>query len=165
MKRIQEITQMPQIKLKNVKINFELKLLQYQLNQLLYKYNNKYAFSAYIENFKKELVSLRNSYDRALKNKQAEELLDRILDVYYYISVYEAETPTPDAIDSTLKYLLFNYTQIKATIGINQELELLGELQLIKSIIKENHIPITSRIKNSFTLINQLKESIIKKLN
>ena len=165
MKRIQEITNAPQIKLKNVKINFEVKLLQYQVNQLLYKYNNKYAFSAYLTQLKEELVQLIKSNESTIKNKQAFELLTILRKIYTTLNKHIAENPTPDAIDSTLKYLLFNYSKTKATININQELVLLNELKLLKSIIEENNIPITPRIKNADTLRNQLKESVIKKLN
>lgn len=165
MKRIQEITEMPQIKLKNVKINFEVKLLQYRVNQLLYKYNNKYAFSAYLTQLKEELVQLIKSNEQTTKNKQAFELLTVLRKIYTALNKHITETPTPDAIDSTLKYLLFNYTKIKNSITIHQELDLINELKLLKSIIEENNIPITPRIKNTDTLINQLRESIIKKLN
>lgn len=165
MKRIQEITNTPQIKLKNVKINFEVKLLQYQVNQLLYKYNNKYAFSAYITQLKEELVQLIKSNESTIKNKQAFELLTILRKIYTTLNKHIAENPTPDAIDSTLKFLLFNYAKIKNTITIHQELDLYNDLKLLKSIIEENNIPITPRIKNTDILINQLRESIIKKLN
>lgn len=164
MKRIQEITNTPQIKLKNVKINFEVKLLQYQVNQLLYKYNNKYAFQQYITQLKEELVQLIKSNEQTTKNKQAFELLTVVRNLYTTLHKYHAEPATPEAIDNTLKYILFNYTKQKATINIYQELQLLNELKLIRNIIENNKIPITNRVKNSYTLIQQLTESITKKL-
>lgn len=164
MKRIQEITEMPQIKLKNVKINFEVKLLQYQVNQLLYKYNNKYAFQQYITQLKQDLVQLMKDNEKTTRNKQSFELLTVVRNLYTTLNKYHAEPATPEAIDNTLKFLLFNYTKQKATININQELQLLNELKLIRNIIENNKLPITSRIKNSYTLIQQLTESITKKL-
>ena len=164
MKRIQEITNTPQIKLKNVRINFDVKLLQYQVNQLLYKYNNKYAISEYITQLKQDLVQLMKDNEKTTKNKQSFELLTAVRNLYTTLNKYIAENPTPDVIDNTLKFLLFNYTKQKATININQELELLNELKLIRNIIENNKIPITSRVKNSYTLIQQLTESITKKL-
>lgn len=165
MKRIQEITEMPQIKLKNVKINFEVKLLQYQVNQLLYKYNNKYAFQQYITQLKEELVQLIKSNEQTTKNKQAFELLTTLRKLYTTLNKHIAEKPTPDAIDNTLKYLLFNYTKNKPTITIVEELYLYNDLKLLKSIIEENNIPITQRITNTYKLISQLKLSITNKLN
>lgn len=165
MKRIQEITNMPQIKLKNVKINFEVKLLQYQVNQLLYKYNNKYAFSAYLTQLKEELVQLIKSNEQTTKNKQAFELLTTLRKLYTTLNKYIAEKPTPDAIDNTLKYILFNYSKNKPTITIVEELYLYNELKLLKSIIEENNIPITQRITNTYKLMSQLKLSITNKLN
>lgn len=165
MKRIQEITNTPQIKLKNVKINFEVKLLQYQVNQLLYKYNNKYAFQQYITQLKEELVQLIKSNEQTTKNKQSFELLTTLRKLYTTLNKHIAEKPTPDAIDNTLKYLLFNYTKNKSTITIVEELYLYNELKLLKSIIEENNIPITQRITNTYKLISQLKLSITNKLN
>lgn len=164
MKRIQEITNTPQIKLKNVRINFDVKLLQYQVNQLLYRYNNKYAISEYISQLKYDLIQLMKENDKTTKNKQAFELLTAVRNLYTTLNKHIAENPTPEAIDNTLKFLLFNYMKTKATININQELEFLNELKLIRNIIENNKIPITSRVKNSYTLIQQLTESITKKL-
>lgn len=164
MKRIQEITQLPQIKLKNVRINFDVKLLQYQVNQLLYRYNNKYAISEYITQLKQDLIQLMKDNEKTTKNKQAFELLTAVRNLYTTLNKYHAEPATPESIDNTLKFLLFNYTKQKATININQELEFLNELKLIRNIIENNKIPITSRVKNSYTLIHQLTESITKKL-
>lgn len=165
MKRIQEITNTPQIKLKNVKINFEVKLLQYQLNQLLYRYNNKFAFPQYIQQLKEELVSLIKSNEHVTKNKQSFELLTVSRRIYTTLNKHIAEPPTPDTIDSTLKYLLFNYSKNKSTITIVEELYLYNELKLLKSIIEENNIPITQRITNTYKLMSQLKLSITNKLN
>lgn len=164
MKRIQEITNTPQIKLKNVRINFDVKLLQYQVNQLLYRYNNKYAISEYITQLKQDLIQLMKENDKTTKNKQAFELLSAVRNLYTTLNKHIAENPTPDAIDNTLKFLLFNYTKQKATINIYQELQLLNELKLLKNVIENNKIPITNRVKNSYTLIQQLTESITKKL-
>lgn len=165
MKRIQEITQTPQIKLKNVKINFEVKLLQYQVNQLLYKFNNKFAFPQYIQQLKEELVSLIKSNDRIIKNKQSFELLTVSRRIYTTLNKYHAEPATPEAIDSTLKFLLFNYTKNKPTITVYEELYLFNELKLLKSIIEQYNIPITPRITNTYNLMSQLKLSITNKLN
>ena len=165
MKRIQEITNTPQIKLKNVRINFDVKLLQYQVNQLLYRYNNKYAISEYISQLKQDLIQLMKENEKTTKNKQSFELLTAVRNLYTTLNKYHAEKPTPDAIDNTLKFLLFNYTKNKSTITIVEELYLYNELKLLKSIIEENNIPITQRITNTYKLMSQLKLSITNKLN
>ena len=165
MKRIQEITNTPQIKLKNVRINFDVKLLQYQVNQLLFKYNNKYAISEYISQLKQDLIQVMKDNEKTTKNKQAFELLTAVRNLYTTLNKYHAEPATPEAIDNTLKYLLFNYTKNKPTITIVEELYLYNELKLLKSIIEENNIPITQRITNTYKLISQLKLSITNKLN
>lgn len=165
MKRIQEITNTPQIKLKNVRINFDVKLLQYQVNQLLYRYNNKYAISEYITQLKQDLIQLMKENDKTTKNKQSFELLTAVRNLYTTLNKYHAEPATPDAIDNTLKYILFNYSKNKPTITIVEELYLYNELKLLKSIIEENNIPITQRITNTYKLMSQLKLSITNKLN
>ena len=41
--KIEKITGISNIKLENVKVRFEVKLLQYNINNILYKFNQKFA--------------------------------------------------------------------------------------------------------------------------
>lgn len=165
MLRIQDITHNPSIRLKNVKINFEVKLLQYKLNQLLYRYNNKYAFPQYISQLCTEIVQLVKDNEKIAYNKQSIELLSKIRQIYTVLWKNMKQQVTPEAVDNTLKYILYRYSNNKEKMTQLQEIEMYNELLLIKSVIEQNKIPTTQRITNTYKLILQLKEQIIKKLN
>lgn len=164
MKRIFEITNTKAIKLENVKVSFRIKLLQWQINQLLYEYNNKYALAPVINQLKEEITKLVN--DSNLNNdKDAQELITKTRELYKTLNSYTQDNTGIDiAVDNTLKYIMYNFTKDKLTLTLQQEINFLNELKMTRDIITQHNLPITERIKNSYQLIEQLKRSIISKL-
>lgn len=164
MKRIFEITNTKAIKLENVKVSFQIKLLQWQINQLLYKYNNKYAFAPIINQLKEEITKVVN--DSNLKNdKDGQELIAKTREIYKSLNSYTQDNTGIDiAVDNTLKFILYQFNRDKLTLDIHQKLDMLNELKMIKDVIISNNLPITERIKNSFKLIEQLKQAITTSL-
>jgi hypothetical protein len=164
MKRIFEITNTKGIKLDNVKVPFQVKLLQYTINNILYKYNNKYGFNIIINQLKEELIKAIN--DSNLKDdKDAQELITKARELYISLNSYTQDNTGIDiAVDNTLKFLLYQFNRDKLIMTLQQEINLLNELKMTREIITTNNIPITERIKNSYQLIEQLKNSIITKL-
>jgi hypothetical protein len=166
MKRIIDITNTKHITLENLKVSFQIKLLQYNINNILFNYNNKYALQIYIDNLKKELVDTINKSN--LKNDtDAKELLDKIRNIYISLNTYDISPTINDinlAVDNTIKYILFNYTKNKYTYTLNQLVELLQELKYIKSTIEEYKLDTTDRINNLYKLIEQVKTIIINSL-
>lgn len=164
MERIFEITNTKSIKLENVKVSFRIKLLQWQINQLLYEYNNKYAFPQYINLLKSELTSIIKQSNLS-EDKDATELLEKAREIYKYLTNYQPDnTGIDSAVDSSLKYIMYNFTKDKLTLTLQQEINFLNELKMTRDIITQHNLPITERIKNSYKLIEQLKRSIISKL-
>lgn len=164
MKRIFEITNIKSIKLDNVKVPFQVKLLQYTINNILYKYNNKYGFNIIINQLKEELIKAIN--DSNLKDdKDAQELITKARELYISLNSYTQDnTGIEIAIDNTLKFLLYQFQRDKLIMTLQQEINLLNELKMTREIITINNIPVTERIKNSYQLIEQLKHSITSKL-
>ena len=157
------------IKLENVKVKFTVKLLQYQLNNILFKYNQKYVFNEYISNLINELkTTVIESQPYQEKDKEVEELLLKTRDIINQLRGIKTPTDKQElntAIDNTLRYILYNYTKKKADMSLYEEIEVLNEVKLIRQIIQTNNLDITPRIQNSYKLIAQLKENIINKLN
>ena len=166
MKRIEEVIKIKVIQLENVKVKFTVKLLQYQLNSIIYKYKQKYAFNEYITQFIDELTNnVKESQPFKEKDKELEELLSKTRDIIIQLREYkEPQTATEleCGIDSTLRYMLFQYSKNKQEMGLYEEIELLEELKLIKQIITRTNITTTPRINNSYKLIEQLQNNIIK---
>lgn len=164
MKRIFEITNTKSIKLDNVKVPFQVKLLQYTINNILYKYNNKYGFNIIINQLKEELIKAIN--DSNLKDdKDAQELITKARELYISLNSYTQDNTGIDvAVDNTLKFLLYQFNRDKLIMTLQQEINLLNELKMTREIITINNIPVTERIKNSYQLIEQLKHSITSKL-
>lgn len=164
MKRIFEITNTKAIKLENVKVSFQIKLLQWQINQLLYEYNNKYAIAPIINQLKEEITKLVN--DSNLNNdKDAQELINKVREICVNLNSYTQDNTGIDiAVDNTLKFILYQFNRDKLTLDIHQKLDMLNELKMTRDIITQHNLPITERIKNSYKLIEQLKRSIISKL-
>lgn len=164
MKRIFDITNTKSIRLDNVKVPFQIKLLQYNINNILFKYNNKYAFQPVIETLKAELVKAINN-SNLKDNNEAQELITKARQIYISLNSYTPDnTGIEIAVDNSLKYLLYEFNKNKLTLTIQQELILLNELKMLKDIISTSNITITERIKNAFKLIEQLKHSITSKL-
>lgn len=164
MKRIFDITNTKSIRLDNVKVPFQIKLLQYNINNILFKYNNKYAFQPVIETLKAELVKAINN-SNLKDNNEAQELITKARQIYISLNSYTPDnTGIEIAVDNSLKYLLYEFNKNKLTLTIQQELILLNELKMLKDIISTSNITITERIKNAYKLIEQLKHSITSKL-
>ena len=164
MKRIFEITNAKAIKLENVRVPFQVKLLQWQINQLLYAYNNKYAFEPIISQLKDDITKLVNDSNQK-NDKDAQELITKVREIYVNLNSYIVDNTGIDiAVDNTLKYIMYNFTKDKLTLTLQQEINLLDELKMAKEIITQHNLPITERIKNSYQLIEQLKRSISSKL-
>ena len=166
MNRIIDITNVKNITLENLKVSFQTKLLQYTINNILYRYNNKYALPIYISNLKKNIVEVIDKSN--IKNDtETKELIDKTRNIYKALNNYH-NCPTIDdisnAVDNTLKYILFNYSKNKHTYTLCQLIELLQELKYIKSTIEEYNIYITDRINNAYKLIEQIKTQIINNL-
>lgn len=164
MKRVYEVTNIKSIKLDNVKVSFQIKLLQWQINNLLYQYNNKYAFESVINQLKEEITSLIND-SNIKEDKDHQELITKTREIYKSLNSYTQDNTGIDiAVDNTLKYLLYLFQRDKLTMTLEKEISLLNELKMTKEIITVNNLPLTERIKNSYQLIEQLKRSIISKL-
>ena len=164
MKRIFEITNTKAIKLENVRVPFQVKLLQWQINQLLYAYNNKYAFEPIISQLKDDITKLVNDSNQK-NDKDAQELITKVRELYIALNSHIVDNTGIDiAVDNALKYLLYQFNRDKLTMTLEQEINLLDELKMTRDIITANNLPITERIKNSYQLIEQLKRSIISKL-
>lgn len=166
MKRIVEITNTKTIQLENVKVKFQIKLLQYNINNLLYKYNNKFAFPQYINLLKSELTNIIKQ-SNLNEDKDATELLEKARELYITLNNYsfnESPQNIAIAVDSTLKFILFNFTKNKANTDIYKELEILKELRIVEDICITHQVTPTDRIGNAIKLIDQLKQSITMKL-
>lgn len=164
MKRVIEITNKKSIVLENVRVPFQVKLLQWQINQLLYAYNNKYAFEPIISQLKDDITKLVNDSNQK-NDKDAQELINKVRELYISLNSHIVDNTGIDiAVDNTLKYLLYQFNRDKLTMTLEQEIRMLDELKMTREIITVNKLPITERIKNSYQLIEQLKRSIISKL-
>ena len=165
MKRITDITNTKGIKLDNVKVPFQVKLLQYNINNILYKYNNKYCFPQYITKLKEEIINVIKE-SNLKDDKDAQELITKTRELYIALN----DIPMANineitiAVDNTLKYLLYSFNKDKTTITLEEEIKLLKELKLIKEVIEQNNIQPSERIKNTYKLMEQLKQSILNKL-
>lgn len=165
MKRITDITNTKGIKLANVKVPFQVKLLQYNINNILYTYNNKYCFPQYITKLKEELINVIKE-SNLKDDKDAQELITKTRELYIALNdIPMANIPEITiAVDNTLKYLLYSFNKDKTTITLEEEIKLLKELKLIKEVIEQNNIQPSERIKNTYKLMEQLKQSILNKL-
>lgn len=167
MKRIQEITCIKRIDLENVKVSFPIKLLQWKINNLLYQFNNKYAFPHTISNLKRELIDIVVN-SKINEEKQSEEILSKARLLYSSLHTYLQKTTIQEeqdkAIDDSIKYILFNYSKKKNVMSVTQQVEMLTEIKEMLTYISNNAIKITDRINNLFKLSQQLKESIVSQL-
>lgn len=163
MKRIFEITNTKAIKLENVKVSFQIKLLQWQINQLLYEYNNKYAIAPIINQLKEEITKLVNN-SNLNNDKDAQELITKTRELYKTLNQQLDSKDIDIVVDNTLKFILYQFNRDKLIMTLEKEIRMLNELKMTRDIITQHNLPITERIKNSYKLIEQLKRSIISKL-
>ena len=164
MKRIQEVTGKKRIELDNIKVSFPIKLLQWQLNNLLYNYNNKYAYPHTISTLKKELVEIINK-SNIKEDKQSGEILEKARVIYKCLHTYIYDIDEQEkAIDDTARYLLYTYSKKKNVMTVTQLIEMLTEIKGLLQYISSNNIQPTERISNLSKLAQQLKGTIVAQL-
>jgi hypothetical protein len=164
--RIKHIPNVHTIHLDNVKVSFKVKLLQYQLNEAIFKYSNKFALPIYINALKTTIADLVIASNHN-SDKEYTELINKARELYKTLNKYTCNYKYEEiakAIDDTLKYILYQYIKAKHNITLNEELELIKEVKLLLNYIKEEKFYTTNRITNTRKLYNQLKESIINKV-
>ena len=164
MKRIQEVTGVKRIELDNVKVSFPIKLLQWQINNLLFNYNNKYAYPHTISTLKKELVDIITK-SNIKEDKQSGEILQKARTLYISLHTYIYDIDEKEkAIDDTARYILYTYTKKKNVMTVTQQLEMLTEIKGLLQYISSNSIQPTERISNLSKLARQLKDTIVAQL-
>lgn len=164
--RIKHIPNVHTIHLDNVKVSFKVKLLQYQLNEAIFKYSNKFALPIYINALKTTIADLVIASNHN-SDKEYTELINKARELYKTLNKFKPNYTYEEkakAIDDTLKYILYQYIKAKHNITLNDELELIKEVKLLLNYIKEEKFYTTNRITNTRKLYNQLKASIINKV-
>lgn len=164
--RIKDIQNFNAIHLDNVKVSFKVKLLQYQLNEAIFKYSNKFALPIYINALKTTIADLviKSNHN---SDKEYTELINKARELYKTLNKFSPNYTYEEiakALDDTLKYILYQYIKAKHNITLNDELELIKEVKLLLNYIKEEKFYTTNRITNTRKLYNQLKASIINKV-
>ena len=168
MKKIVEVINCKTIQLENVKVKFTVKLLQYHLNEIIYKYNQKFAFKEYCLAFNKELVDLvLNS--GVHEDGDAKELVCKVRGVINYVRVYVRDYAPSlhelnDAIDKSIRFILFQYSNNKVGMRMCDVFGMLQEVRLVDGIVRGNNLLVTDRVKNLRMLEKQLKERICDEL-
>lgn len=164
MKRIQEVTGVKRIELDNVKVSFPIKLLQWQINNLLFNYNNKYAYPHNISTLKKELVDIITK-SNIKEDKQSGEILEKARVIYKCLHTYIYDIDKQEeAIDDTARYILYTYSKKKSVMTVTQQIEMLTEIKGLLQYISTNNIQPTERISNLSKLAQQLRETIVAQL-
>ena len=164
--RIKHIPNVHTIHLDNVKVSFKVKLLQYQLNEAIFKYSNKFALPIYINALKTTIADLVIASNHN-SDKEYTELINKARELYKTLNKFKPNYKYEEiakAIDDTLKYILYQYIKAKHNITLNEEIELIKEVKLLLNYINEEKFFSTNRITNTRKLYNQLKESIINKV-
>lgn len=168
MKKIEDVINCKVIQLKNVKVNFKVKLLQYHLNAVIYRYNQKFSFKEYIIDLEKNLSDVVLA-SGLREDKEAEELLEKVREVIRRLREHlKANAPSlidlNGAIDKSIRFVLFQYSKNKADMTLRQMIDILDEVKLLSRIVDGNNLSITDRVKNLRTLEKQLKERICNEL-
>ena len=168
MKKIGEVLDLKAIQLKNTKVRFVVKLLQYRLNTIIYRYNQKFSFKEYVVDFEKDLTSV--VLDSGLNgDKEAVELLGRVREIIRRLREH-LKTDAPslidlnEAVDKSIRFTLFQYSKNKADMPLRQMIDVLDEVKLLSRIVEENSLLVTDRVKNLRVLESQLKERIYNEL-
>ena len=115
MKKIGEVLDLKAIQLKNTKVKFVVKLLQYRLNTIIYRYNQKFSFKEYVVDFEEDLTSV--VLDSGLNgDKEAVELLGRVREIIRRLREH-LKTDAPslidlnEAVDKSIRFTLFQYSK------------------------------------------------------
>lgn len=164
MKRIEELIGCKAIQLKNTKVKFIVKLLQCNLNAIIYRYNQKFSFKEYVVAFEKDLASA--VLDSGLsEDKEAVELLGKVREIIrrlrgdlreYAPSLIDLN----EAIDKSIRFVLFQYSKNKVDMTLHQMIDMLDEVKLLSRIVEDNNLSVTDRVKNLRMLEGQMKERI-----
>ena len=164
MRKIEELVGCKAIQLKNTKVKFVVKLLQYHLNAIIYRYNQKFSFKEYVVAFEKDLASA--VLDSGLSgDKETVELLGRVRDIIKRLREH-LKTNAPslidlnEAIDKSVRFVLFKYSKNKTDITLREMIDMLDEVKLLSRIVEDNNLSVTDRVKNLRMLEGQLKERI-----
>lgn len=168
MKKIGEVLNLKAIQLKNTKVKFVVKLLQYHLNAIIYRYNQKFSFKEYIVALEKDLTSV--VLDSGLSgDREAVELLGKVREIIRRLREY-LKTDAPslidlnEAVDKSIRFVLFQYSKSKTDVTLRQMIDVLDEVKLLSRIVEENNLLVTDRVKNLRVLESQLKERIYNEL-
>ena len=168
MRKIEELVGCKAIQLKNTKVKFVVKLLQYHLNAIIYRYNQKFSFKEYVVDFEEDLTSV--VLDSGLNgDKEAVELLGRVREIIRRLREH-LKTDAPslidlnEAVDKSIRFTLFQYSKNKADMPLRQMIDVLDEVKLLSRIVEENNLLVTDRVKNLRVLESQLKERICGEL-
>ena len=168
MKKIGEVLDLKAIQLKNTKVKFVVKLLQYHLNAIIYRYNQKFSFKEYVVAFEKDLASA--VLDSGLSgDKEAVELLGKVRDIVKRLREH-LKTNAPslidlnEAVDKSIRFTLFQYSKNKADMPLRQMIDVLDEVKLQSRIVEDNNLLVTDRVKNLRALENQLRDRICGEL-
>lgn len=168
MKKIGEVLDLKAIQLKNTKVKFVVKLLQYHLNAIIYRYNQKFSFKEYIVALEKDLTSV--VLDSGLSgDREAVELLGKVREIIRRLREH-LKTDAPslidlnEAVDKSIRFVLFQYSKSKTDVTLRQMIDMLDEVKLLSRIVEENSLLVTDRVKNLRVLESQLKERICSEL-
>lgn len=164
MKKIEDVINCRVIQLKNVKVNFKVKLLQHNLNAIIYRYNQKFSFKEYVVALEKDLTSV--VLDSGLNgDKEAVELLGAVRDIIKRLRGH-LKTNAPslidlnEAIDKSIRFTLFQYSKNKADMTLHQMIDMLDEVKVVNRVVDDNGLSITDRVRNLRVLERQLKDRI-----
>lgn len=168
MKKIEELIGCKVIQLKNTKVKFVVKLLQYHLNAIIYRYNQKFSFKEYVVALEKDLTNA--VLDSGLSgDKEAVELLGKVRDIVKRLREH-LKTNAPslidlnEAVDKSIRFTLFQYSKNKEDMTLRQMIDMLDEVKLQSRIVEDNNLSVTDRVKNLRVLENQLRNRICGEL-
>ena len=149
-------------------MKFVVKLLQYHLNAIIYRYNQKFSFKEYIVALEKDLASV--VLDSGLSgDREVVELLGKVREIIRRLREH-LKTDAPslidlnEAVDKSIRFTLFQYSKNKADMPLRQMIDVLDEVKLLSRIVEENNLLVTDRVKNLRVLESQLKERIYNEL-
>ena len=149
-------------------MKFVVKLLQYHLNAIIYRYNQKFSFKEYIVALEKDLTSV--VLDSGLSgDREAVELLGKVREIIRRLREH-LKTDAPslidlnEAVDKSIRFVLFQYSKCKTDVTLRQMIDVLDEVKLLSRIVEENNLLVTDRVKNLRVLESQLKERIYNEL-
>lgn len=149
-------------------MKFVVKLLQYHLNAIIYRYNQKFSFKEYIVALEKDLTSV--VLDSGLSgDREAVELLGKVREIIRRLREH-LKTDAPslidlnEAVDKSIRFVLFQYSKSKTDVTLRQMIDVLDGVKLLSRIVEENNLLVTDRVKNLRVLESQLKERIYNEL-